>query len=57
MSQDITASYIVMDVERLRKPMQQITDCILMNMGIKNKAEVVKFNHLTKGVSNEYNTA
>lgn len=29
MSSDVTAGYIVMDVERLRKPMQQITDYIL----------------------------
>jgi len=26
---DVTASYIINDVERLRKPMQQITDYIL----------------------------
>jgi len=29
MSQDVTAGYVVMDVERLRVPMQKITDCLL----------------------------
>jgi integrase len=29
MTQDVTAGYIVMDVERLRKPMQKITDYIM----------------------------
>ena len=29
---DVTAGYIVMDVERLRKPMQRITDYLLRCM-------------------------
>ena len=37
MNGDITASYIVTDVERLRKPMQKITDYILERKGIKPK--------------------
>ncbi len=53
MTHDVTAGYIVIGVERLRKPMQQITDCLLKNMGIKNQAEVVNINHLAQGVSNE----
>jgi integrase len=32
MNNDITAGYIVLDVERLRKPMQQITDYLLGKM-------------------------
>lgn len=35
MSQDVTAGYIVMDVERLRLPMQRITDHMLKLMGVK----------------------
>jgi integrase len=35
MSNDVTAGYIVSDVERLRKPMQSITDYFLVQMGIK----------------------
>ncbi|MFT3742416.1 MAG: integrase arm-type DNA-binding domain-containing protein [Gammaproteobacteria bacterium] len=34
MNHDVTAGYIVSDVERLRKPMQQITDYILEKTGI-----------------------
>ena len=36
MSSDITASYIITDVERLRKPMQQISDYLLKCMGVKS---------------------
>jgi integrase len=32
---DVTAGYIITDVERLRKPMQQITDFFLEKMGIE----------------------
>lgn len=32
---DITAGYVIIDVERLRKPMQQITDYLLKAMSIK----------------------
>jgi integrase len=41
MTQDVTAGYIVMDVERLRKPMQQITDHILKLAGRQSSAVVV----------------
>lgn len=41
MSGDITAGYIVTDVERLRKPMQQITDYMLKCMGVSASADVV----------------
>jgi len=34
MSNDVTSGYIVNDVERLRKPMQQITDYLLNSMSI-----------------------
>ncbi|MCP4473060.1 MAG: tyrosine-type recombinase/integrase [Gammaproteobacteria bacterium] len=34
---DVTADYIIIDVERLRRPMQKITDHILALMGIKDK--------------------
>lgn len=35
MNNDVTAGYIVNDVERLRKPMQIISDYFLLQMGIK----------------------
>ena len=36
-----TAGYIVTDVERLRKPMQQISDYVLQCMGVLKSAEVI----------------
>lgn len=41
MHNDVTAGYIVTDVERLRKPMQKITDYILMRMEVKQTVNVV----------------
>ena len=37
MSGDVTAGYIITDVERLRKPMQKITDFISLKIGIKKE--------------------
>lgn len=42
MSGDITAGYIVTDVERLRKPMQQITDYFLKCMGVHPFATILE---------------
>ena len=36
MNGDVTAGYIMLDVERLRKPMQMITDYLLQQTGLKN---------------------
>ncbi|MCD6047127.1 MAG: putative phage-related integrase [Gammaproteobacteria bacterium] len=36
MANDVTSGYIITDVERLRKPMQEITDYLLKCIGIKN---------------------
>lgn len=41
MNGDITAGYIVTDVERLRKPMQQITDYFLKCMGVQPSATIL----------------
>ena len=41
MSGDVTAGYIIMDVERLRKPMQMITDTLLKLMGVKEMASTI----------------
>lgn len=49
----MTAGYIVMDVERLRKPMQLITDYLLKCMEVKHSTEVVNINLLKQGVSDE----
>jgi integrase len=43
MNNDVTAGYIVLDVERLRKPMQLITDLLLSNMKIKDGAAILPF--------------
>lgn len=41
MTNDVTAGYIISDVERLRVPMQKITDYILYKIGQKEKADVI----------------
>jgi integrase len=41
MRNDVTAGYIVTDVERLRQPMQKITDFTLLAAGGKPPAEIV----------------
>ena len=41
---DVTAGYIVANVERLREPMQKITDYILKMAVIKQTAEVIPIN-------------
>lgn len=38
---DVTAGYVVMDVERLREPMQRITDALLSAAGLKIVVETV----------------
>jgi integrase len=40
---DVTAGYIVANVERLREPMQRITDYVLRLSGIKPTAPVIPF--------------
>lgn len=40
MNNDVTAGYIVTDVERLRKPMQLITDYILSVIGMQSSADI-----------------
>lgn len=45
MNHDVTAGYIIMDVERLRKPMQMITNHLLMLMGVCKEADI-SFNRL-----------
>ena len=49
MNGDITAGYIVTDVERLRKPMQQITDYILKCMGAVTPTEILTIQPVNKG--------
>ncbi len=40
MTSDVTAGYIISDVERLRKPMQLITDNLLKFIGIEKSSTV-----------------
>lgn len=46
MSNDVTAGYIIIDAERLRIPMQKITDHLLKCMGVKPSAEIVDIKSL-----------
>jgi integrase len=46
---DITGYYIISDVERLRRPMQKITDYLLKCAGVQASAEVVPFEKKTTG--------
>lgn len=41
MTNDVTAGYIITDVEKLCAPMQKITDYILTHIGQKEKADVI----------------
>lgn len=41
MNGDVTAGYIVADAERLREPMQRITDYLLSAAGVKPTAKVI----------------
>jgi integrase len=43
---DVTAGYIIHDVERLREPMQKITDYVLRVAGRKPSADVVILNQI-----------
>lgn len=41
MNNDVTAGYIIKDVERLRDPMQKITSYLLKCMGLEPSAEII----------------
>lgn len=41
MTNDVTSGYIITDVERLRTPMQKITDYLSECMGLKKPAKVI----------------
>jgi integrase len=49
MNGDITAGYIVTDVEQLRKPMQQITDYILKCMGAISATSMINIQPNSQG--------
>jgi integrase len=42
MTNDVTAGYIIANVERLRVPMQRITDYMLRTAGLKESAQVIQ---------------
>ena len=46
MQNDVTAGYIISDVERLRAPMQRITDLMLRTLEYARNGEVVTFESL-----------
>ena len=41
MNNDVTAGYIINDVERLREPMQKITSYLLKSFGLEPSAEII----------------
>ncbi len=45
---DVAAGYIVASTERLREPMQKITDFVLRAAGIKATAEVIELKREAK---------
>jgi integrase len=51
MNGDITAGYIVTDVERLRRPVQQIADYLLKCMGVRKSAEIIEINHSVEALN------
>lgn len=48
MANDVTAGYIVADVQRLRKPMQLITDYILKCIGVIKSTEIIAIQPIEK---------
>ena len=48
MTNDVTAGYIITDVERLRAPMQKITDYMMSCIGLKEKATVIQLNQVSR---------
>lgn len=49
MNNDVTAGYIISDVERLREPMQQITDYLLKCAGQKPSATIIEMPAIKAG--------
>lgn len=49
MKNDVTAGYIVTDVERLRAPMQKVTDFVLKAAGLRPSAEIVSIEKAAAG--------
>lgn len=41
MNNDVTAAYIIMDVEHLRLPIQRITDYIAAQFSIKDRGQIL----------------
>jgi integrase len=49
MSGDVTAGYIVPDAERLRVPMQQITDYLLSTGDMNNRSKIISLHRIRTG--------
>lgn len=57
MHNDVTAGYIVSDVERLRSPMQRITDFMLSRMGMTKTQKTAKNTPIRSGSNKELSLA
>lgn len=53
MKSDVTSGYIMTDVERLRRPMQLISDYILKCAGVTSSAQVIAIQKNEQGISYE----
>jgi integrase len=53
MNNDITAGYIISDVERLRPPMQKITDYLLKCCGVKSSADILELRPLVQSAKTQ----
>jgi integrase len=53
MANDVTAGYIIMDEERLRAPMQKVTDFILRAAGLRPSAEIVQADFRAAATGNQ----
>ena len=52
MGNDVTAGYIITDVERLRAPMQKVTDYLLKCIGLEPSAEIVPIKPVKLKIAN-----
>jgi hypothetical protein len=55
-SSDVTDGYIVIDAERLRGPMQRVTDYLLRTAGVRDSAEIIPITREAPGGAQQEGT-